>query len=1147
MPASSETIRQLLEEFEHTWQDGAPVEISAFLRQVTQQASPLSADELRELVLALIEVDLEYRWRAWRPAGEDPTLWLLDGYEQQVPQFVRERGWPDSLIIAEFKNRRRWGDRPTVELFLMRFANRRDELLPQLSSIHIEFEGASTTDLPKLPGFDVQEELGRGGFGVVYKAWHPQLSRFVAIKMLNDSAGRSERIVARFAQEAQVIAQLNHPHLLRIHQVGEHQGRPYLVLEYVSGGSLSDKLAQRKLKPLEAAELVAKLADGLEAAHRAEVIHRDLKPQNILFEGDLPKIVDFGLARFGERKHTLTQEVMGTPAYMSPEQAAGNARIITPAADIYSLGVILFQMLAGRRPFEGEPKLILHQILHDLPPRLRSLVPSVPLDLATLCDKCLERDPNARFATAGLLRDELRRFVAGEKIETRPRGLVRRTVRWAQYKPLQATSFGLAAIVLALAIFSGLYYSKFLEADEQRAVAKQAQGVAEDAQHKIAGEQEKTKAALQGEQAARAREQKLLEQIERLGYLRQINVALTMWRENRLPQARSLLQACPEKYRNWEWHYVSGLCQSGGLRLKHESPVHFVAIRPAGDVAATSDNGAIRLWNTQTGLETAQIAIAPNSLQSLAFTPDGEQLFALVEQANKAKLLTWNAADGKPVAVVVLSPPEGARVRAISPDAKRFLTFRTQRPAAYTIRQCDSGESLANWMPSVSGGGKWIAGGKYLLNWGLIDGLALVTSGSDGAEVTRLENRFSGISAADGNERLVVLGFGEGTISVWDLKTGKEIWTHKEGNQMIRSLSVSDDDLFVIGTAGGGVKVFDARLKKEVTSFRGHTATVVSAAITPNGQQFISGSVDKLAVVMDSRAQQEGQQLRAHKAWGLRLRFSPAGKQLITSSIDRSVRIWQADTLAKIAEFTDHAEGINCALVAADNETLYAGCVDGCVHVWNLKDEKRQQIIGPGPNQIAVADLALLDDRGLLVVAYHNNASVVWNLKTLKEEKRLPLAYRFALSPDRSRLALVGATSIQVLSTADWSIQANWHDNPQTVEAVAFLPDGKRLATGGTDHQIKVWDAATGKRLQTLSGHFGNVTCLQVLPGGERLVSGSEDKTVRLWDLITGQEVMILGTHDGAIDDLAVSADGTRIVSASDDGLVKTWQAKETR
>ncbi len=312
--------------------------------------------------------------------------------------------------------------------------------------------------VPGLSQFDLLAELGRGGMGVVYKARHRQLNRTVALKMIGDGKHARPEHRERFLIEAEAVARLHHPNIVQIYDIGEADGRPFVTLEVLEGGTLADRLKGTTQPGRAAAELVATLALAMHAAHQAGIVHRDLKPSNILFDAEgVPKIVDFGLAKRleVEEGHTQTGQVMGTPSYMAPEQAGGLTRLIGPPADIYSLGALLYEMLTGRPPFKGSSVMeTLHQVIHDdvVPPS--RLQPRIARDLETICLKCLQKDPLKRYATARELADDLRRYLDNHPIRARRTPLWERGAKWAGRHPTTATLLGLAAtavVVLAVA------------------------------------------------------------------------------------------------------------------------------------------------------------------------------------------------------------------------------------------------------------------------------------------------------------------------------------------------------------------------------------------------------------------------------------------------------------------------------------------------------------------------------------------------------------------------------------------------------------------------------------------------------------------------------------------------------------------------
>jgi tRNA A-37 threonylcarbamoyl transferase component Bud32 len=311
---------------------------------------------------------------------------------------------------------------------------------------------------PALPGYEVLDELGRGGMGVVYKARHLRLNRLVALKMVLAGIHADPQLRARLDVEAETLAGLQHPNIVQVFEVAEYDGCPYLALEFIDGGSLERKLAHRRLPPRQAAELVETLARAIHAAHQRGIVHRDLKPANVLLtEAGVPKITDFGLAkRLESQGQTQTGQVLGTPSYMAPEQAAGKTHDVGPLADVYALGAILYEMLTGKPPFAaGSVHKTIELVLTHDPVAPGRLARKVPRDLETICLKCLQKDPRKRYASAGELAEDLRRFRVGEPITARPVSRTERLLKWAQRRPAQAAQV-LFSVVVGLVLVGGV-------------------------------------------------------------------------------------------------------------------------------------------------------------------------------------------------------------------------------------------------------------------------------------------------------------------------------------------------------------------------------------------------------------------------------------------------------------------------------------------------------------------------------------------------------------------------------------------------------------------------------------------------------------------------------------------------------------------
>jgi hypothetical protein len=463
----------------------------------------------RALPLArLVEVlrdDQARRWRAGRGVRAEAYLGAFPALADSPEDAL-------VLIWGEVLLRLQADERPRPEEYRARFPQHADALALQFD-LQGQLEGSSgpatlcqaeparalPPGRPALPGYEILGELGRGGMGVVYRARQASLNRVVALKMLLAGPFAHPEQHARLRAEAEAVARLRHPNIVQIFEVGEHNGHPYLVLEYVEGGSLDAVLDGKPQNPRAAAGLAETLARAVHAAHEQGVVHRDLKPANILLasggrkspefdsphSGDsrpplaecVPKITDFGLAKQMDTGagRTPTEAILGTPSYMAPEQASGKARSVTTAADVYALGAILYELLTGRPPFQGEtPMDTLHQVVADDPLPPRALLAKVPRDLETICLKCLHKEPGRRYSSALALAEDLRRYLVGEPIRARPVGPAGRLWRWCRRKPMAAALLGLLVAGAAVSTWQAVRATVAeRERDGQRAAAEE--------------------------------------------------------------------------------------------------------------------------------------------------------------------------------------------------------------------------------------------------------------------------------------------------------------------------------------------------------------------------------------------------------------------------------------------------------------------------------------------------------------------------------------------------------------------------------------------------------------------------------------------------------------------------------------------------
>jgi eukaryotic-like serine/threonine-protein kinase len=415
---------------------------------------------------------------------------------------------------------------------------------------------AAETTLPDVPGYEILCRLGRGGMGVVYKARHQKLNRIVALKMILAGEHADADRLARFHVEAEAVARLRHPNIVEIYDIGLANGMPYFALEYLSGGSLKQLFQQGPLPPQLSAELLATLAQAIHTAHLAGIVHRDLNPTNVLLAEDgTVKITDFGVAKRREAPtQTKVGHIIGTPAYMAPEQAKGESESVGPVSDVYALGAILYEALTGQPPFQGKTVMqILRKVQNDDPVPPRQLAARVPADLETVCLKALRKEPKERYATAQEFADELDRFLHDEPVRARPLSRLEKIGRWCRRNPalggLLAASTGLM-LMAALAIVL---------------VFDQVQ---------LRQEHDRTEKAWAAERDA-------VRMAKRYLYVNDIRMTNRLYQENHLLRARQLLQDCDADQRGWEWNYLDRITNADLLSLiGHTQPVHTLAFAP---------------------------------------------------------------------------------------------------------------------------------------------------------------------------------------------------------------------------------------------------------------------------------------------------------------------------------------------------------------------------------------------------------------------------------------------------------------------------------------------------------------------------------------------------------------------------------------
>ncbi len=977
----------------------------------------------------------------------------------------------------------------------------------------------------RLGDYELLEEIARGGMGVVYRARQLRLNRMVALKVVLHGPLASPDFVRRFQNEARIVAGLRHPNIVTVFETGEHNGSHFLSLEFVDGQNFSELVRRHPLPARRAAAYAKTIAEAIEYAHQRGVLHRDLKPSNILLDRlDQPRVTDFGLAKLMNQDTglTTTGQIMGSPNYMSPEQAGGQFSDSTVQSDVYSLGAILYELLTGRPPFQGATlQAVLEQVetVEPVPPQ--RLNPGIPVDLQTICLKCLQKDPARRYESAQMLADDLGRFLGHQPIWARPVPAIERLWLGCRRRPLLTAM----SVALALAVgcgVAGIFW-------QWRAAESHAQG--EMRQRLIAErEVEETRLNLYAADVAVA------SQLIQAGNFGRARLTLERLRPN--PGEADL--------RGFEWRYLWNLCRGGQLAVLsgHARTVTCAAFSPAGDLLATgSQDGTVKIWNPSSRTLIKSIGVTTNGVWSVGFTPDGKKLLTGYDTGVELwNLDSWAVDRRFPGELAVLSKTGTLLATAESSPffsepagPVRLFDWHTGR----LIRQFKSpGRALA-----LSNDGHLLAiAGQF-------DGIELHdTSNGDLLRAWATTNAVWSLNFSPDDSQLLSAGWSS-NVTVWPVDGRLPPSVLIAGDLHVWS-AVYDHDGTTLATTGSDqtVRLWDGLTLQPKSILHGQGGEVWCAAFSPDGKILASGGKDRNVLLWPLTLSPSPDVLRHDSDY--RPLFSPDGKKLVTvDPLTGFSMLWKADD--KIILNARLANGGHVIGFSPDGQWVTTFDSDHwTLNFWPPTGTSSPSAIPlehPGNPGSSFAFMGMSPEQTSFFAIDATGLIYVWNVETGKLLHTMtgpaPRIRNAILSPNGKFLVVsVERENFPHLYDCATGAERDLIGHGDFVSGLDFSPDGSTIATGSMDGTIRLWNATNGNPVATLPGHMQETTDVAFSPDGRTLASLGRDESVKLWHLPTLREV-VSENVPAAGSWLRFSPDGQKLAVETDKDTLRLWAA----